>query len=291
MSLGAPLSFAAARMAILNDGFTPADLIVARYAVAGLVMLPVLLWMRASDLGGIGWRRGLMLMATGGPAFTVLQTAGLAYAPLGHGGVITPAAVAILSTALAAVFLRERPGVVHLLGACLMLCGILLVGSDALFGSGGPHTWFGDLLFLGAATAWASFSVLVRRWRVDALRAITIVSVLSAVATVPGYIAFGGGAHIATLPMHLVIWQGLLQGGLHGVLATLGFTHAVRVLGVSRAVFFAAVVPAISVLIGIPALHEIPSVAQWLGLGVVTLGLMIAILLPPLLRPTRRKHG
>jgi hypothetical protein len=92
MSLGAPLAFAAARGAILNDGMTPADLIVARYIVAGLLMLPVLLRFGIADLAGIGWRRGIFLFATGGMAFTVLQTAGLAYAPLSHGGVITPAA-------------------------------------------------------------------------------------------------------------------------------------------------------------------------------------------------------
>jgi drug/metabolite transporter (DMT)-like permease len=67
------------------------------------------------------------------------------------------------------------------------------------------------------------------------------------------------------------------------VLATLGFTHAIRVLGVSHAVFFAAVVPVVSVLIGIPLLHEIPSLQQWLCVGVATTGLLAAILLPDLL--------
>jgi drug/metabolite transporter (DMT)-like permease len=284
MALGAPISFAAARAAILNDGFTPADLIVARYVVAGLLMLPVLVYFGASDLAGIGWRRGAILLATGGPPFTVLQTAGLAYAPLGHGGVITPAAVAIISTVLAALILRERPGLVHLAGACLMVLGIVLIGWDGLRGATGAYTWVGDLLFLGAAVPWAIFSVIVRRWRLDALRAITVVAVLSAVVTVPGYLAVADIAHLRTLPVSALVFQGILQGAMHGILAMLGFTHAVRVLGVSRAVFFAAVVPAISVLIGIPALHEIPSAEQWLGLGVVTIGLLAAVLLPPVLR-------
>jgi hypothetical protein len=61
-------------------------------------------------------------------------------------------------------------------------------------------------------------------------------------------------AHILALRLSALLFPGILQGAMHGVLATLGFTHAVRVLGVSRGVFFAAVVPAVSVLIGIPAL-------------------------------------
>lgn len=125
--------------------------------------------------------------------------------------------------------------------------------------------------------------MLLRHWRVDALRAIAVVSVLSALAIVPGYLAVFGTTHIVALPRCALLPQALLQGGLHAVLATLGFTHAIRVLDVSRAVFFAAVVPVVSVLIGIPLLHEIPSLKQWLGVGVATTGSLAAILLPGLL--------
>jgi drug/metabolite transporter (DMT)-like permease len=195
--------------------------------------------------------------------------------------------VAIISTVMAALMLHERPGLIHLAGAALMVLGILLIGWDGLRGTTGANTWVGDALFLAAAVAWATFSVSVRRWRLDALRAIAVVSVLSAAVTLPGYLAISGISHLATLALSTLLFQGLLQGGMHGVLATLGFTHAVRVLGVSRAVFFAAVVPAVSVLIGIPMLYEIPSVEQWLGLGLVTTGLLTAVLLPRLFGAAR----
>jgi len=283
MSLGAPLSFAAARGAMLSDGLTPGDLILVRYLVAGPLMLPVLVYFGVSGLAGLGWRRGIILAVLGGPSFTLLQTAGLAYAPLAHGGVITPTAVAIISTVLAAAMLRERPDSVRLAGSGLLIVGIALIGWDGLRGVAGAKVWLGDFLFLAAAVTWALFSVLVRCWRVDALRAITVVSVLSAAVTVPGYLAVFGTAHIIALPRSALLVQGLIQGGLHGILATLGFTHAIRVLGVSRGVIFAAVVPVISVLMGIPLLHENPSLQQWFGVGVATTGLLAAILLPGLL--------
>lgn len=81
MSLGWPLSFAAARGGMLNDGLSPGDLILLRYLVAGPLMLPVLFYFGVSGLAGIGWRRGIILAVLGGPSFTLLQTAGLAYAP------------------------------------------------------------------------------------------------------------------------------------------------------------------------------------------------------------------
>jgi hypothetical protein len=81
MSLGAPLSFAAARSAMLSDGLTPGDLILLRYLVAGPLMLPVLFYFGVSDCAGLSWRRGIILAFLGGPSFALLQTAGLAVAP------------------------------------------------------------------------------------------------------------------------------------------------------------------------------------------------------------------
>lgn len=48
-------------------------------------------------------------------------------------------------------------------------------------------------------------------------------------------------------------------------------------LGVSRAVLFPAIVPALSVLVGIPIVGEIPSPLQVGGLALVTLGLLTTV--------------
>lgn len=66
---------------------------------------------------------------------------------------ITPAAVAIISTGLAAVMLRERLGLVRLAGSGLLIVGIVLIGWDGLRNDTGPKVWLGDLLFLAAAMA------------------------------------------------------------------------------------------------------------------------------------------
>ena len=55
------------------------------------------------------------------------------------------------------------------------------------------------------------------------------------------------------------------------------YSQAVILLGVSRAVLFPAIVPAVSVLIGIPIVGEIPSVLQVGGLSLVTLGLLTTV--------------
>ena len=126
LALGASLSFAAARAGILS-GLSPGDLILMRFVVAGIVLLPFLLRWGLQDLAGIGWRRGLILTAVGGPAFALMQMGGYAFAPLAHGAVIHPASVTILSTGIAALVLGERLSRAHVIGSRLVINRIVLI--------------------------------------------------------------------------------------------------------------------------------------------------------------------
>jgi drug/metabolite transporter (DMT)-like permease len=276
MALGASLSFAAARAGILG-GLLPVDLIFARFIVAGLIMLPVLLRFGVHDLAGIGWRRGLVLTALGGAPFALLQTGGYGFAPLAHGAVIAPSTVTIVSTIGAAVFLRERLGRNHLVGAAIVLGGIVLIGWDGLAQPAGERAWLGDLMFFASSLLWACFTLLLRHWRVPALRATAVVSVLSFLVSTPAYLLWAGPAHLAALPVGTLVFQGLIQGGLQGAVTMVAYSQAVTLLGVSRAVLFPAIVPAVSVLVGIPIVGEVPSLLQVSGLGLVTLGLLVTV--------------
>ena len=66
--------------------------------------------------------------------------------------------------------------------------------------------------------------------------------------------------------------------------------EAVRVLGVSRAVLFPAMVPAVSILIGIPIVGEIPGTLQIAGLALVTAGLLVTIGVLDRLRTAMRRR-
>ncbi len=276
MALGASLSFAAARAGIL-EGLLAVDLIFARFIVAGLIMLPLLIRFGMRDLAGLGWRRALVLTALGGAPFALLQTGGYGFAPLAHGAVIAPSTVTIVSTIGAALFLRERLGRNHLAGAAIVLGGIVMIGWDGLMQPGGERAWLGDLMFFASSLLWAGFTLLLRHWRVPALRATAVVSVLSFLIATPVYLAVMGTAHLYALPLGFLAFQGLVQGGLQGAVTMVAYSQAVMLLGVSRAVLFPAIVPAVSVLLGIPIVGEIPTVLQVAGLSLVTLGLLTTV--------------
>src|SRR5690349_2488719 len=63
-------------------GLTPMDLAFHRFMWSGLPMLPLAWRWGLSDLGGIGWGTGLVLMVLGGPGLTILSHAGFLLAPL-----------------------------------------------------------------------------------------------------------------------------------------------------------------------------------------------------------------
>ena len=276
MAVGAAVSFASARAGLL-EGLQVWDLIFARYVVAALLMLPLLLRFGLSDLAGIGWGRGIVLTLLGGAPFALLQTGGYAFAPLAHGAIIAPATVTILSTLGAALFLGERLSRRHLVGGAVVLVGVALVSWDGLVRPATAGAWRGDLLFFLSSVLWAGFTLLIRHWRLSALRATAVVAVLSGLLTAPTYLAFAGVDHLLHLPLAAIALQGLIQGGVQGALTMAAYGQAVLLLGVSRAVLFPATVPALSVLIGIPVVGEMPTGLQVAGLMLATSGLLVAI--------------
>lgn len=257
-------------------GITAADFTLIRYGTAGLVMLPWLLRHQPQTMAGMGWGRAAALTLTAGPLFILLGVGGYAFAPLAHGAVAQPAAVVVFTTLLAALVLKERPGRMRLLGLGIVLLGIGVTAGPGLF-QGTAMTPIGDAMFLGAGLLWAGFTILARRWGIKAIPATAAVSVLSAMIVVPLYAATTGFSHLLSIPASVLVPQILVQGVLSGVVAVICFTRAAEQLGAARAALFPALVPASAILLGIPLAAEWPDGMQLLGLGLVSLGLLVAM--------------
>jgi drug/metabolite transporter (DMT)-like permease len=288
MALGAASSFSVARHGILN-GVRPEDITLLRFCVAGLVFFPFLLHRGLSTLAGIGWRRGFILAVTAGPLASFLQVAGYAYAPLAHGAVLVPMSVTVFCSVLAVVLLKERQGPAHVVGTAAILVGLGLIGGEGLI-AGGAGVWIGDLMFIGSGLLWASYTLLFRYWRLDAVAGIAAVSVLSLVVMLVIYPIFFSVPHLLALPTRELVLQAVTQGLLSGTFATIAYNWIVVLLGAGRAVLFPALVPGLAIIIGIPVLGETPTLVQLLGLAAAMLGLMIAlgvVRLPDMMRKER----
>lgn len=260
----------------MGAGLHASDLAFIRYAVAGAVLLPWVLTHSPRTLAGIGWRRGIVLSLLAGPLFVLIGASGYLFAPLAHGAVIQLGVLTLMSICLAALLLGERLRTSRLVGLGVIIAGLVTIAGPALL-DGQSQAWIGDLLFAAAGSMFAVFTILVRRWKLQAFATTAVVSVLSGVIYSPLYLALTGTQRLSAAPIALLVEQGVVQGLLSGIVALFTFARAVHYLGAGRAALFPALAPAVAILLGIPLVGELPSLGQWCGLLICTFGLLIAL--------------
>ena len=257
----------------LNVGFSPADLAVHRYLWPGLALLPVVLRAGIGDLDGIGWGRGILLTVLGGPVFAIISYAGFLLVPLGHAGVIQPSCGALGGLLLATLVLREKLIVSRLIGALIIIGGLLVIAGEgaATIGAQGVG---GDLALALAGFMSGAFATLLRLWRIAPMTAAAVISVLSLFA-MPIYWLIGGVAHLSALGWRENLLQAVLQGVLAGPAALYLLVRSITLIGAGRAAIFFSLVPPFVVLIGWLTLGEMPTLLQVTGLVIVLFGFQL----------------
>ena len=257
-------------------GLTPMDLAFHRFMWSGLIMLPLAWNWGLRDLGGIGWGTGIVLMVLGGPGLSILSHAGFILAPLGHGAVIQPSTATLGGLLLATLILRERSSRTRVAGAFVIVCGLVLMGIDALLNIG-THALGGDALFISAGMCWAAMLTILRLRNIDSVRATVVIGVLSLLIYAPLHALLFGFDNMVRAGWQENLLQILAQGILSGPLATYFSAYAASVLGTGRGATFSAVVPAFTMLIGVLALGDMPTLIQLAGLAVVAVGFRLVM--------------
>jgi drug/metabolite transporter (DMT)-like permease len=209
-----------------------------------------------------------------------------------RGGLLTPLDMAycrIIGAALLLLpwgaYLVQRDRADGMAGASwlgLIVLGDLLVGGLSLLRAfDGGQVWLGDLLFMSAALCWATYSVLARHHRLDAVRATIAVTTFAAVSYVPLYsmLALTGAvqSHVFTAPFKEVLFQMLFQGWGSVVISGITFTQMIRYFGPVRSTMITALVPGLSAIGAVLLLGE---PLQWnlvAGLVLVTTGILFGV--------------
>jgi len=247
---------------------SPLIIAVHRFLWPGLVLLPFAAHDGFSDIRQLSWRRALMLTLVGGLPLAILSYAGFLLVPLGHGGVIQPSCASLGGLLLASFALHEPLPPRRVAGALAMVLGLVIIGAEALR-TMGAHGLIGDLMFAAAGCLFATFGMLLRRWRIAPMRAVTVTAILSLLGLPILLVGLGNPADTGFSENLL---QALVQGTFTGAGAIYLFTRAVVLLGASRAAVFPALVPPFTLLIGFLALGFVPSISQFAGLAVVLVG-------------------
>ncbi|MDD0810868.1 DMT family transporter [Curvibacter sp. RS43] len=275
----------------------PFDIAFLRIVGASAVLMPWALWRArqaraegrfGGSLGGLsplGLGQTALLGVFGGLAYAVLAYGGFFFAPAAHGSVLMPGSLPLWASLLSVALLGERFAGARLLGLGLIVLGDLMVGGASLWaalsGQGAGDVWKGDLLFMAASSCWATYSVLVRREGVDAVRATMAVTAFALVSYVPVYALLTSlGAlpsHLLEAPVGEVVFQLLFQGVGSVVISGITFTRMIQHFGPVRSTMITALVPGLSALGAVALLGE-PLVWNLIaGLALVTLGIACGV--------------
>ena len=142
------------------------------------------------------------------------------------------------------------------------------------------QTLWGDLFFLIATTCWATYGLLLKRWMVPPIVAVSTLAVFSALIYWPIYLTIlPKGIHSA--PWNLIILECVYQGIVAAIIATFCYAYAIQTLGTAIASLTLAAVPAITAILGVIWLNENLSVFVIAGVVLVTLGATLGALMNP----------
>lgn len=273
----------------------PLDIVLARIIGAGLVLVPWGWWLvRRDRLQGNGLVSSLfgfsplplkitvLIGMFGGVLYGMLAYSGFVYAPAAHASVLMPGSLPLWTSLLAVVILHEHLTRNRIISLLLIVVGDMVVGGGSLFKAfDGGEVWKGDLLFMVAAFGWSTYTVLARKFALDAVRATIAITVFAAMTFIPVYGALMAFKAVPSLfltaPVGDILFQMFFQGFGSVVISGITFTKMIQYFGPVRSTMFTAIVPGSSALGAVLFLGEPLSVNLWLGLALVTVGILFGV--------------
>ncbi|GAA3550080.1 DMT family transporter [Zobellella aerophila] len=249
------------------------DITLFRYAVPGVLLLPLLVARRARLLMvNPLWLLGMMVGA--GVPFFLLSMFGMGLAPVVQGSTLIPGTAPLFVTGLAVLVFRQPLSVWRRLGLGAVLAGVcclLWQGHRA-----GGDLGLGQLLFLLCSLLWALFTISVRQSGLRPLEVAAVVTVPNGLLAI-GYLLIGQTPlTLSQVPMHEWLSQLLVQGLIVGLGAGFLFGYAIQRLGAEISAAIGSLTPVCATLLAWLLLQESIQPLTGLGLMLVTLGVICA---------------
>lgn len=256
------------------------DIAALRYGVSGLVALPIVLYLK--PWRGVPLSRILVLSVLGGAPYVLLSYAAFTFAPAAHGGVFMNGVLPAITLVAAWLILREKPRSLQIAGAALIILGTILAAIDARE-SAAATAWIGDILFLAAAVCFSIYMILNRIWNVRPPLVLLSIAVVSALGYLPiWYLLLP--TNLAAAPMSQIVLQAAYQGLLPNLIGMNLLTVAVRHIGPSPSSAVMSIVPSTGAILGVLILGEHLGPLAWVGIIVITCGILLTALRPPRLK-------
>lgn len=255
-------------MAVLFGGTWPAGKVAAHYvapataATARFAMACLLLCLIAWSRGRpprLPARRDVPIVLAMGLTVVALYNLcflyGMRMTPASDGSIIVPGMMPVLAILLAWRLHGQQLGREVALGLVLALVGLVLVVDPV--GVLDIHRLIGDLILLGAAASWASYTLIARRasHRFDSISANIYLAGSGTLMLLPFSFLGGGWGRLAHAPTSA--WTSIAYLAVGGtVLGFVLFSEGVRLVGIRPTAAFTLLVPVFGVLSAVLVLGE-----------------------------------
>ena len=238
------------------------DLVAMRFAIAFIILMPVLVYKK--DLAFLWHPRPIILALTGGLAYCLTVYTAFLQAPAAHAAIFLNGCIP-LCTAVAAYLLFKQPFDKHTWLSLSMMLSALALMSYLMLHEQASAFGLGDILFFLSAVWWGIFTVLLKQWKLSAWHSMASVAIWSALIYLPIYILFIPKHFQEAEPVHLLV-QGVFHGVLVVIIATLTYVAAIERLGAFKTGSIVTLAPFIAAIIAVPLLNEPLSPAIMCGL-------------------------
>lgn len=222
----------------VGTALTPLDLSLLRYGLPAIVLAPF--WLRTGLWPRNTRKLPLVLMVLGsGAVFFQVVAFGMRHTPASAAGVLLPGAMPLFTALIGMVLLGERPDGGRKLGMAAIVLGGLILLAGSL--SGHELSWISYVVLPFGAICWATYTHAFKHSGLNAFEGGALICVWSTIINLALLPFFGTGLFQA--PIGEVGLQMLTQGVLSGLVATLAYGWAVRILGGTQAAAYTAITP------------------------------------------------
>lgn len=255
---------------------TPADLLLFRLGVSGLLFVPYLL-RHAREIRTSDWLSALPLSFLHGWGMAACVIFGLQYAPASHAAALGPGAIAAWIALIGFVAYRIQVNARRLAGIAIIIAGIALILIASYRGHSLAHAIVGDAMFLAASALGATYLVYIQRRRLDPILAAALVCVASAMVVGPWHYFFATSA-IGSAPLADLAWQVVFQGVVFGCGVFFAINYAVLAVGSQTVGVLSALVPVIGALCAMLIVGDRISGLEWMAIASISTGVAVACL-------------
>ncbi|WP_375056589.1 DMT family transporter [Zobellella sp. DQSA1] len=249
------------------------DITLFRYAVPGLVLLPLLV-VRRARIRAVSplWLLGMVLGA--GLPFFLLSVLGMGLAPVVQGSTLIPGTAPLFVSLLAAWVFGQRVPPWRRLGLATVLAGVLCLLGQGMGAGGKLGLGLGQGLFLLCSLLWALFTLCVRQSGLRPLEVAAIVTVPNGALVVAWLLLSQTPLTLGLVPVQEWLTQLLVQGLVVGLGASFLFGYAISRLGAEISAAVGSLTPVCATLLAWCWLGEQIAPMTGLGLLLVTLGVI-----------------